>query len=49
MYISIAPDETNPYETRGDVYSQMGETEKATKSHLKTMELKHFTAGHIPD
>jgi tetratricopeptide (TPR) repeat protein len=42
MYISIAPDEANPYDTRGDVYSRMGEIEKAIESYLKTMELKPF-------
>ncbi|MCP4704522.1 MAG: tetratricopeptide repeat protein [candidate division Zixibacteria bacterium] len=42
MYTAICPDEPNPYDTRGDIYTEMGEFENAIESYLKAMEIRPF-------
>jgi len=39
-YISLAPNEANPYDTRGDLYSRNGRLSDAIDSYLKALEKK---------
>jgi serine/threonine protein kinase/tetratricopeptide (TPR) repeat protein len=39
-YITLAPDEANPYDTRGDLYSYQGKLDLAADSYRKALELK---------
>ncbi len=39
-YISIAPDEANPYDTRGDLYAVNGKIDQAIVSFKKALEIK---------
>ncbi len=39
-YISIAPDEANPYDTRADLYAWNGKIEQAIQSYKKALEVK---------
>ena len=39
-YIEIAPDEPNPYDTRGDLYSNRGMVKEALRSYEKALTLK---------
>ena len=39
-YVSIAPDEANPYDTRGDLYGFNGQIEQAMGSYRKALEVK---------
>jgi tetratricopeptide (TPR) repeat protein len=39
-YIALAPDEPNPYDTRGDLYAYAGRTDQALASYLKADEIK---------
>jgi tetratricopeptide (TPR) repeat protein/predicted Ser/Thr protein kinase len=38
MYIDSAPDEPNPYDTRGDLYAYAGKLDKAIESYAKAEE-----------
>jgi len=40
QYISMAPDEANPYDTRGDLYAFSGKPDKALSSYAKAIERK---------
>jgi tetratricopeptide (TPR) repeat protein len=40
QYISIAPDEANPYDTRGDLYAWNGKLDEAIASYEKVLEIK---------
>jgi len=39
-YAAIAPDEANPYDTRGDLYSYNGQIEQAMTSYRRALEVK---------
>jgi tetratricopeptide (TPR) repeat protein len=39
-YISIAPDEANPYDSRGDLYAYNGKIDEAIESYKKALEIK---------
>jgi tetratricopeptide (TPR) repeat protein/tRNA A-37 threonylcarbamoyl transferase component Bud32 len=39
-YVALAPDEANPYDTRGDLYSYQGKLDLAADSYRKALELK---------
>ncbi|MGB7062558.1 MAG: tetratricopeptide repeat protein, partial [Candidatus Zixiibacteriota bacterium] len=39
-YISIAPDEANPYDTRGDLYARNGKIDQAVESYRKALDRK---------
>jgi tetratricopeptide (TPR) repeat protein len=39
-YISIAPEEANPYDTRGDLYAWNGKIEQAIESYRKALDKK---------
>ncbi len=39
-YASIAPDEANPYDTRGDLYAYNGQIEQAMASYRQALEVK---------
>ncbi|UCC43935.1 MAG: tetratricopeptide repeat protein [Candidatus Zixiibacteriota bacterium] len=39
-YIRLAPDEPNPYDTRGDIQSRNGMPDEAIQSYLKAVEIK---------
>jgi serine/threonine protein kinase/predicted Zn-dependent protease len=39
-YASIAPDEANPYDTRGDLYAYNGQIDQAMESYRKALEVK---------
>jgi serine/threonine protein kinase/Tfp pilus assembly protein PilF len=39
-YISLAPDEANPYDSRGDLYAYNGKLEQAIESYRKASEMK---------
>ena len=39
-YINLAPDEANPYDTRGDLYAHNGYPDKALESYKKAVEIK---------
>ncbi|MDH3216647.1 MAG: FlgO family outer membrane protein [Candidatus Krumholzibacteria bacterium] len=40
QYMSLAPDEANPYDSRGDLYAYSGKTDKAAKSYEKALQQK---------
>ncbi|UCF79294.1 MAG: tetratricopeptide repeat protein [Candidatus Eiseniibacteriota bacterium] len=40
QYISIAPDEANPYDTRGDLYARNGKLNEAIASYEKALQIK---------
>jgi len=45
-YISVAPNEANPYDTRGDLYAYNGKIDEAIESYKKALEIKpDFTAS----
>ena len=45
-YIEIAPDEPNPYDTRGDLYARNGQVELAIASYRKALAIKpDFISG----
>jgi tetratricopeptide (TPR) repeat protein/predicted Ser/Thr protein kinase len=52
-YISLAPEEANPYDTRGDLYAENGKLDLAIESYSKALEIKpDFTwprekLGHV--
>ncbi|UCC43052.1 MAG: hypothetical protein JSU65_07820, partial [Candidatus Zixiibacteriota bacterium] len=52
-YIEIAPDEPNPYDTRGDLFLHHGENDAALESYLQALKIRpnHFqslqTCGHL--
>jgi tetratricopeptide (TPR) repeat protein/predicted Ser/Thr protein kinase len=39
-YISIAPGEANPYDSRGDIYAQNGKLDLAIESYREALEIK---------
>ena len=39
-YISLAPEEANPYDTRGDLYAYNGKLDQAIESYKKALEKK---------
>ena len=39
-YAAIAPDEANPYDTRGDLYAYNGQIEQAMNSYRQALEVK---------
>jgi tetratricopeptide (TPR) repeat protein len=39
-YIEVAPDEANPYDTRGDLYAYSGRVDRAIDSYEKALEIK---------
>ncbi|MGB7062670.1 MAG: tetratricopeptide repeat protein, partial [Candidatus Zixiibacteriota bacterium] len=39
-YISLAPDEANPYDSRGELYALNGKIDKAIESYKKACEIK---------
>ncbi|UCE18792.1 MAG: protein kinase [Gemmatimonadota bacterium] len=39
-YISLAPGEANPYDTRGDLYANKGKLRQAIESYKKALEIK---------
>jgi serine/threonine protein kinase/Tfp pilus assembly protein PilF len=39
-YISLAPDEPNPYDSRGDIYSYSGKIDQAIESYKKALQIK---------
>ncbi len=39
-YISLAPDEANPYDSRGDLYAYNGKLYQAIESYRKALEIK---------
>jgi tetratricopeptide (TPR) repeat protein/predicted Ser/Thr protein kinase len=39
-YIAIAPEEANPYDTRGDLYAWSGKLDQAVESYRKAVEVK---------
>jgi tetratricopeptide (TPR) repeat protein/predicted Ser/Thr protein kinase len=39
-YISISPEEANPYDTRGDLYAWNGKLDQARESYRKAVEVK---------
>ena len=39
-YAAIAPDEANPYDTRGDLYAYNGQIEQAMASYQRALEVK---------
>lgn len=39
-YIEIAPDEANPYDTRGDIYAAAGRLDDATSSYQKVLAVE---------
>jgi len=39
-YISLAPDEANPYDTRGDLYAHSGKIDQAIESYKEALERK---------
>jgi tetratricopeptide (TPR) repeat protein len=41
QYISLAPNEANPYDSRADLYAFSGKIDKAIKSYEKALERKH--------
>jgi tetratricopeptide (TPR) repeat protein len=44
QYIELAPDEPNPYDTRGDLYAFHGDIDHAIESYQKVLEIKpNFT------
>jgi serine/threonine protein kinase/tetratricopeptide (TPR) repeat protein len=40
QYISIAPDEANPYDTRGDLYAWNGKLDEAIESYRNALQIK---------
>jgi Tfp pilus assembly protein PilF len=49
-YISLAPDEANPYDSRGDLYSYQGNLDLAAESFQKALDLKpdlYFALEHL--
>lgn len=40
QYISLAPDEANPYDTRGDLYAYHGKIDQAIESYKRALEIK---------
>ncbi|MBU0984401.1 MAG: tetratricopeptide repeat protein, partial [candidate division Zixibacteria bacterium] len=40
MYIALAPDEPNPYDSRGDIYARNGRLELAGASYRRALEIK---------
>jgi serine/threonine protein kinase len=50
-YIALAPDEANPYDSRGDLYAYAGRLDKAIESYEKADDIKlHFSTlkiGHM--
>jgi len=40
QYIALAPDEANPYDTRGDLYAYHGKIDQAIESYKKALEIK---------
>jgi tetratricopeptide (TPR) repeat protein len=41
MYTAICPDEANPYDSRGDIYAEMGDFDKAIDFYLIAVNIKH--------
>jgi len=39
-YIELAPDEANPYDTRGDIYAYNGNLSRAIESYERALEIK---------
>jgi tetratricopeptide (TPR) repeat protein/predicted Ser/Thr protein kinase len=39
-YIALAPDEANPYDTRGDLYAYSGKVDEALESYQRASQLK---------
>jgi len=39
-YISLAPDEPNPYDSRGDIYAKNGKIDLAIESYRKALEIE---------
>jgi serine/threonine protein kinase/Flp pilus assembly protein TadD len=47
-YISLAPDEANPYDSRGDLYAYNGKLDQAIESYTKASEIKPgFSTGKL--
>jgi len=40
QYISLAPGEANPYDTRGDLYASNGDPQMAIESYLQALKIK---------
>ncbi|MFX0200161.1 MAG: tetratricopeptide repeat protein [Candidatus Hodarchaeota archaeon] len=48
QYISLAPDEANPYDTRGDLYAYHGKIDQAIESYNKrALEIKPDFSGSL--
>ncbi len=39
MYVRLAPDVANAYDSRGDYYVEMGDADAAKENYLKSIEL----------
>lgn len=39
-YIKIAPEEANPYDTRGDIYAFFGDTDRAVENYRHALQIK---------
>ncbi len=46
-YISLAPDEANPYDSRADLYAFNGKIDQAIESYKKTLEIKPDFEGSL--
>jgi serine/threonine protein kinase/tetratricopeptide (TPR) repeat protein len=40
QYIALAPDEANPYDTRGDLHAHAGQVEQAIASYRRALQIK---------
>lgn len=45
-YINLAPDEPNPYDSRGDIYADMGRLDDAIESYQMAVRIKRDFANH---
>jgi len=46
-YITVVPDEANPYDSRGDLYASQGEIDKAAESYRMALERKPDFAASV--
>ncbi|MFH1679390.1 MAG: protein kinase [Candidatus Eisenbacteria bacterium] len=46
-YIALAPNEANPYDTRGDLYAYNGQVDRAIESYRKALEKKPDFVGSL--
>ncbi|MGB8656983.1 MAG: protein kinase [Candidatus Zixiibacteriota bacterium] len=47
-YITLAPEEANPYDTRGDIYALNGKIDQAIESYQKALEIKPDFSLSLP-